>query len=112
MWTYPSHAILGPVLYHIPVEELFFFVIQTYGTSFIYLLVSKPTLHPACLPHKERRRGLYDYTARHYGTIGIAGQALLIWVLVTGARLVSAGGTGTYMGLILIWALPFVLLLW
>ena len=29
-----------------------------------------------------------------------------------GARLVKTGGRGTYMGLIILWAFPFLLLLW
>ena len=34
--------------------------------------------------------------------------ACIIW----GCQLIVAGGEGLYMGLILVWAGPFVLLLW
>lgn len=33
MIAYPSEVILGPTLFDIPIEELFFFVIQTYIVS-------------------------------------------------------------------------------
>lgn len=41
--------IIGPTLFDIPLEEVFFFVIQTYNTSLLYLLLSKPTYQPTYL---------------------------------------------------------------
>lgn len=47
VWSYPQRAVLGPTLFDIPIEELFFFFIQTYITSLLYLLLAKPVFHPA-----------------------------------------------------------------
>lgn len=107
IWTYPENVIIGPTLFKIPAEEVFFFVIQTYNTSVLYLILSKPTLHSVYLRGK---RLLYD------------GRRLLLWrwlgaLIITvaigvGTVLVKNRAEGLYMGLILVWAGPFVLLLW
>lgn len=34
--AYPAEAVLGPTLFSVPVEELFFFVVQTYIVSILY----------------------------------------------------------------------------
>ncbi|KAI0847650.1 Squalene/phytoene synthase-domain-containing protein [Daldinia vernicosa] len=105
VWTYPPDAIAGPRLFGIPAEELFFFVIQTYITSMLYILLSKPVLHAQFLTNpndsspKSRR-------------IRTTGQALLIACIVASISLVGKGGRGTYFGLILIWACPVALLTW
>jgi 15-cis-phytoene synthase / lycopene beta-cyclase len=101
IWTYPPSVIIGPRLFPIPAEEVFFFVIQTYNTSLIYLFLSKPLFHPKYL------------VAR--GTNGfphMAGQAVLAaWIVISGFQ-IRRGGEGTYLGLIIAWAGPFALLLW
>ena len=107
IWTYPPEAILGPKLFSIPAEEVFFFVIQTYNTSLLYLLLSKPTFHPIYLRgqkllHDSRRM-------RQWRWIGIV---VIVTAILTGASLVVRGGEGLYIGLILVWAGPFILLLW
>ncbi|KAL8694254.1 MAG: hypothetical protein Q9218_001080 [Villophora microphyllina] len=35
IWTYPAHVIVGPTLFQIPAEEVFFFVIQTEAVFFL-----------------------------------------------------------------------------
>lgn len=107
VWTYPSHVIIGPTLFQIPVEEVFFFVIQTYNTSLLYLFFSKPTFHPVYLRGERLlRHGRHLFISRWLGTLAVAaGIAAGIW-------LVTKGGEGLYMGLILIWSGPFILLLW
>ncbi len=45
VWTYPPGTIIGPRLWGIPAEELFFFVIQTYIAALIYVLLNKPLLY-------------------------------------------------------------------
>ena len=112
IWTYPDYAVLGPVIFGIPLEELFFFFIQTYNTSLLYMCISKPTFHPIYLQHnneKSEQRGLIK---KHGRLFGILGQVLLAWVVYEGIRLVRRGGVGTYLGLIVIWAMPFLLLIW
>ncbi|KAI0838227.1 Squalene/phytoene synthase-domain-containing protein [Hypoxylon sp. FL0890] len=105
IWTYPPDAIAGPRLFGVPAEELFFFVIQTYITSTIYILLNKPVLHAQFLTNKK------DTSPKSHRTRTL-GQILLIGGIVVGAHLVRKGGEGTYLGLILIWACPFALLTW
>ena len=107
IWTYPQDVIIGPTLFKIPAEEVFFFVIQTFNTSLLYLIISKPTFHPVYLRgerliHDGRRLRLW----RWLGTVAF------IAIFVVGVVLVQRRAEGLYMGLILVWASPFVLLLW
>ncbi|KAK3996512.1 Phytoene synthase/Lycopene cyclase [Cladorrhinum sp. PSN332] len=103
VWTYPPDAIIGPRVWGIPIEELFFFVIQTYITSLFYILLSKPLFHPIYL--KTQRN-----TPACISGGKILGQATLIALTLYGGHLIRTGGPGTYLGLILAWALPFALL--
>lgn len=107
IWTYPSYAILGPTFFQIPLEELFFFFIQTYDVSLLYMIYSKATFYPAYLPRKSLQSdGLVASLAGTFGQI-------LLWIAtVQGARLIEDGGPGTYLGLIVSWSFPFLLLLW
>jgi 15-cis-phytoene synthase/lycopene beta-cyclase len=104
IWSYPSNAILGPTLLDIPLEEVFFFVIQTFNTTLVYLLVSKPILHPVYLV-REKKGDRWTY-------IKLIGQVAGALLLKKSVNFVSAGSDKTYLGLILAWALPFLLLLW
>lgn len=101
IWTYPDSVIIGPTLFDIPAEEMFFFVIQTYNTSLLYLLLGKPTLKPAFLRARKVTL-LSDY---------VFGQAVIAALIAFSAHLLHKGGEGTYMGLIGVWAGPFVFLL-
>lgn len=107
IWTYPPNVILGPTLFRIPAEELFFFVIQTYNTSLLYLLLSKPTFHPVYLRGQGPLcNGDTMWKSRWIGLFAIVSG------IVAGATLVLEGGTGLYLGLIVVWAGPFIALLW
>ncbi|TVY37643.1 Bifunctional lycopene cyclase/phytoene synthase [Lachnellula occidentalis] len=101
IWTYPPSVIIGPRFLSIPAEELFFFVIQTYNTTLIYLFLSKPLLHSKYLVARNTT-GLWHRAV----------QAILAAWIVIGALQIRRGGEGTYMGLIVAWAAPFLLLLW
>lgn len=102
VWTYPPDAIAGPTFMDIPAEELFFFVIQTYITSLLYHLLNKPLLHAAYLAPPSRIRSALQRLV----------QGLILYLTLLGFWLLSNGGPGTYMGLILVWACPFALLTW
>jgi 15-cis-phytoene synthase/lycopene beta-cyclase len=105
IWTYPPGAILGPRLFGVPAEELFFFIIQTYITTMLYILLNKPILHAQFLTNRKES----SPKARRIRSFG---QVLLSVAAITGATLVGRGGEGTYLGLILVWACPFALLTW
>lgn len=109
IWTYPPSAIIGPRLFDIPLEEVFFFVIQTYNTSLLYLLQNKPTFKSSYLVGATERNGQRLASLQPYR---IAGQVFFTLPILVGAWLIWKGGEGTYMGLILAWAGPFGLLLW
>lgn len=104
IWSYPSNVVIGPKLFDIPLEEVFFFVIQTYNTTLLYLLLSKPTFHPLYLRYEAK-----SSKWRYYKLIG---QLALALSFKRGINLLGKGGEGTYLGLILVWAIPFLLLLW
>lgn len=105
VWSYPESVILGPKLYHIPLEEVFFFVIQTYNTSLVYLLLSKPLLHSVYLAKEPKGRSQWKY-------VKIIGQLVFALAMRKGIEYVRRDGKETYMGLILVWACPFLWLLW
>ncbi|KAF1838502.1 Lycopene beta-cyclase [Decorospora gaudefroyi] len=106
IWSYPSHVIIGPKLFDIPIEEVFFFVVQTYNTSLLYLLLSRPTFQPVYL---SAERGA---SHSRWRSSRLVGQAFLLAVIAWGWRCIKDDSLGTYTGLILIWAGPFLLLLW
>lgn len=104
IWSYPENAVIGLKLFDIPLEEVFFFVVQTYNTSLLYLLLSKPTFHPIYLRRQEKND--------RWKYLKLGGQLLLGLLLKKAISLIREEGAGTYMGLILAWAVPFLLLLW
>jgi 15-cis-phytoene synthase/lycopene beta-cyclase len=102
IWTYPPNVILGPTLFSIPAEEGFFFVIQTYNTALLYAILSKPLFHPSYLSPSNKISGSWRKVGQLAFALGILAGMGLIW----------KGDKGTYLGLILVWASPFALLLW
>ena len=107
IWTYPPSVIVGPTLFSIPAEEVFFFVIQTYNTTLLYLLLSKPVLTSRYLVGRESRNAPIPFKDQRK-----IGQLCLITMLTIAAIFVYTGVEGTYLGLILVWAGPFAYLLW
>ncbi len=106
IWTYPPDAVMGLLLFSIPVEEVFFMAIQTYTTAMIYILLNKSVLHPAYLLPASAANSAAARTTR------ATGQILLALVIGAGVAMVYAGQKATYLGLILVWAGPFILLIW
>ena len=96
--------IIGPKIFEIPLEEVFFFIVQTYHTSLLYLLLSKPTFHPIYLR--------YEAKGDRWRYYKLAGQAALAFALKRGVTLVREKEEGMYLGLIIVWAVPFLFLLW
>lgn len=82
-------------------------MIQTYNTSLLYLILSKPTFHPVYL----RGQRLLRDQGRTWIRLWL-GIVLIAVGIITGAMLMLKGGRGLYIGLIVVWAGPFILLLW
>jgi 15-cis-phytoene synthase/lycopene beta-cyclase len=102
IWSYPASSVVGPTLYSIPYEEVFFFFVQTYITSTLYAIFTRPVVHAVLLP----RTASEGRTARWVGTAGF-----LALLAISVAKL-EEGGEGTYLALIVGWVSPFLALLW
>ncbi|BGP25876.1 phytoene synthase [Rhodotorula toruloides] len=102
IWSYPESSVVGPTLFAIPYEEIFFFFIQTYITATVYALFSRPVVHAVLLPRKPSD----GRVVRYIGTAAFLGIFALAW-----AKL-AEGGEGTYLALIVGWVAPFLALLW
>lgn len=107
IWTYPEEAVCGLKLFGIPYEEVFFFVIQTYTTSLLYLFFSKLSFKPVYLRGETK-----DAKTSTLRIQKIIDQLLLAASIVYGAFQIKTGSEGTYLGLILAWAMPVCLFLW
>lgn len=101
IWSYPPNAVSGPTLFAIPIEEVFFFIIQTYSTSLLYTILSKPLVLPTYLLRLPN-----DDPQPLLGALAIASA------FISGAICLYFKGVGTYLGLILTWASPVVMLQW
>ncbi|KAF1964700.1 Lycopene beta-cyclase [Bimuria novae-zelandiae CBS 107.79] len=112
IWSYPSHVIIGYKLFDIPLEEVFFFVIQTYNTSFLYLILSKPTFQPEYLRVERSRSHPRGPCNQHWLWYKRAGQFLLAASIGWGWYRIADNSLGTYTGLIIVWAVPVLLFLW
>ncbi|PWY83996.1 phytoene synthase [Aspergillus eucalypticola CBS 122712] len=97
--TYPPYAILGPSICLIPIEEVSFFVIQTYNTSLLYIIPTKRFVMPMYL-------GPQDALKRNLGIVIIGSSQF------SGLASVYHGGRYTYLGLILAWICPFMMIQW
>lgn len=110
VWVYPENGVLGYTLFKIPVEEVFFFFIQTYTTTLAYLLCSKQVVHVAYL--NEINADLSAKRVRKQRLIGAAVAAGFLSTIFKAAMMVRDGGPGMYMGMLLVWTVPFLLGLW
>ncbi|KIY01445.1 uncharacterized protein Z520_02997 [Fonsecaea multimorphosa CBS 102226] len=108
IWTYPQDVIIGPTLFAIPVEEVFFFSIQTYIATCLQILLSKPVLTAIHLHNEADFRDPVGKSLLAWKRAGqlVFGLGLVIPILREGPA------EGHYMRLILIWAGPVVLMLW
>nr|UZX50431.1 bifunctional lycopene cyclase/phytoene synthase [Rhodotorula kratochvilovae] len=102
IWSYPDSSVVGPTLFSIPYEEIFFFFVQTYITSTLYAVLTRPIVHAVLLPRTPSE----GRSVRWTGTALLAAVFALAW-----AKL-AEGGEGTYLALIVAWVAPFLTLLW
>ncbi|PLB53209.1 Lycopene beta-cyclase [Aspergillus steynii IBT 23096] len=103
IWSYASDSVIGYTLYSIPLEEVFFFAIQTYLASVLYCILTKPLVLPIYL------RSSSESQSRRVRQLG---QAFLVAAFAAGVALCHFAGELTYLGLILIWVSPVLLLQW
>jgi 15-cis-phytoene synthase/lycopene beta-cyclase len=87
---------MGPKILDIPIEEVFFFVIQTYNTTLLYLILNKPTLHSIYLVREKKGSA--------WKVLKLGGQLVLGLIIKKSFDWVKTPGQYTYMGLILVWA--------
>jgi 15-cis-phytoene synthase / lycopene beta-cyclase len=101
---------LGPTLFKIPIEELFFFVIQTYMTSLLYILVNKPTLYVAYLFDDTNST---NGDARYFQFRKRLGQVFFLCFTLSSYYFGTLPSSiGTYLALICGWSGPVLLALW
>jgi 15-cis-phytoene synthase / lycopene beta-cyclase len=110
VWTYPSDAVLGPTFFNIPIEELFFFVVQTYITALLYILVNKPTLYVTYLLDDTDTRKSDASSVQFRKRLGQLFFACFTLSSLFFAALPSSNGT--YLALICVWAGPVLFALW
>ncbi|GIK41729.1 MAG: phytoene synthase [Chloroflexota bacterium] len=98
VWFYDPHLVTGLVLGWVPIEEYTFFVLQPVLTSLWLLFLARRLpveTHPLPSMHRLRPSLLLGLGA--------------VW-LVMAAILIAGWQPGTYLALILIWALPPLIL--
>lgn len=103
VWAYPSTAVLGPAPLGIPVEEFFFFIVQTCITGLLYVLFAKITVGQSVLARSMQRSPLTRW----------AGTAVFSSLFIVGLCMIIHETTRyMYMGLILVWSMPVITILW
>ena len=97
VWYYNPDLVTGIVLGYVPIEEYTFFVVQTIATGLWLLSLIRWLPLPPAGPANNRLR------------LGFTLALAVPW-LGSVALLASGWAPGTYLGLILVWALPPVML--
>lgn len=99
VWGYGGGRVIGTVGY-VPVEEYAFFVLQPIMTGLLLYRLLERSDAPSALPRKP-------------SLVRYAGWAITVLISLYGAVLLARPALdGTYMGLILAWAMPVVGGLW
>lgn len=101
IWYYGADRVIGTWGY-VPIEEYFFFVLQTLMTGLWLLTLRRRYPEPLLTEHDTKAAGV---VARAIGA------SLFLFISASGvlARLIPAG---TYYGLITMWATPILALMW
>jgi lycopene cyclase domain-containing protein len=96
VWWYDPQLVTGIVLGWVPIEEYTFFVLQTLAMGLLLVVLAKRVPMPSAPPtHPPGDRGVRIVAATVMG---------ILW-LVSTAILLSGWAPGTYLTLILSWAL-------
>jgi 15-cis-phytoene synthase/lycopene beta-cyclase len=70
-------------------REIFFFIIQTYNTTLLYLLLSKPTFHPIYLCRED-----HSHAGARLRALRTLGQLVLVVTIIMGVGMVVTKGEG------------------
>ncbi|GKZ51979.1 hypothetical protein AbraIFM66951_008949, partial [Aspergillus brasiliensis] len=99
VWMFPPSSVLGYKFLSIPLEEVFFFAIQTYNTGMLYILLTRHLVFPSFVqPVSMRNRVL--------GIIALGAPVIM------GLVCIWLGGKYTYVGTMIAWAFSFLLIQW
>ena len=99
IFSYNPSALVGYRILLVPVEDVFFFAFQTYNTGLLYVMLTRHLVFPSFLRQ----------VSTIYRALGITFLATLT---VAGMFCIWHGDRYTYLGFILAWACPILLLQW
>lgn len=100
VWWYNPDLVTGMVIWYVPIEEYTFFVLQPLLTgAWLYLMARHLRLNISEVPLVNRHSIRRNTTA----------LVFLIWSAFV-LLLISGWQPGTYMGLLMVWALPPVMI--
>ena len=97
VWWYPDDRVLTKIGY-VPLEEYLFFLLQPLLAGWALSLKPAPSKPTAVPPSTLGFRAL--------------GAGVLISIAITGVPMLAGGGRWTYLGLILVWAVPPLAGMW
>jgi lycopene cyclase domain-containing protein len=98
VWWYDPALVTGVTIGWVPIEEYTFFVLQTFLAGLWLLYIGRRmNFDSRPIPHAHK--------LRRFSTLGLG----MIWLMSIGL-LVSKWSPGTYLALILVWALPPIML--
>lgn len=112
-----THALSTRAFLSISCTHAFFLTVHVYNVALLYLLVSKPTLHPACLPMPRRAsvEGNGSTKQRWLVRPNILGWATLFIIdlgLCCSITKLGFDGRKAPMTLLLVWIAGLLLVLW
>ncbi len=99
VWWYDPNLVTGVLIGYVPIEEYTFFILQPLLTGAWLLLMARHL--PVPLPMKP----MNGLRIRRIAT----GIVFVLWLFFVGL-LVSGWRPGTYLGLLMVWALPPVMI--
>jgi lycopene beta-cyclase len=105
VWYYDPALVWGVTIGWVPLEEYTFFVVQTLAAGLWLLFLARRLPQPAPFRAAESDPLLSNWSLRRGVTLGLG----FLW-MASIAILFSGWVDGTYLGLILVWALPPIML--
>lgn len=108
-WGYPDWSVLY-ALFEVPIEEIFFFVIQTFLTNYLYTLFTIPIIPALYIfpsPNDLEHRSPIVWKFLRWGpTVALSGLSVISW------NLCRPGHHLFYLTATAFWASPICAMLW